>query len=156
MSMYNIFLLLHFIGIGMIFAGLIGGFILSRQYKKSTDYPTKLVVLQGLRVFGLLTPFSVLIMVISGIGNMESLGYGVFTAGWLSAKLILVVIMIVNGLISGARSKKRGALKAQLASGNAPPEAEKMVTLLERQGQLFFFVSAALLLVVLTLSIVKP
>jgi hypothetical protein len=95
-------------------------------------------------------------MLVSGIGNMEALHMGVFTASWLTTKLSVFAIMAINGIIFGAKSAKRAKLIAQMAGGSAPEGTNATIAGMDKQQLLFYFVQSLLLLIILTLSVVKP
>jgi uncharacterized membrane protein SirB2 len=149
--------LLHFIGIGIIFASLLGGLILHAQYRKAPDSNSKLIILKALRPIGLLSPVAVVVLLLSGIGNMEgSMTYGWFTTAWLSTKIVLFIIVAVSGIVFGVRSRKRGKLVTQIAEGNAPEGAETILASMDNQQRFFYIVQTALILTILALSVIKP
>jgi uncharacterized membrane protein SirB2 len=156
MQPIHLSLILHFIGVGMIFTTVLAGWILTGQYKRANDYKTKSQILKSLRPIGLLSPVTILVMLASGIGNMYALHMGVFSASWLTTKLIFFAIMAINGIIFGAKSAKRGKLVAQVAGGSAPTGTENVIAAMDKQQLLFYVVQSLLLLIILTLSVVKP
>jgi uncharacterized membrane protein len=151
-------LLVHFVGLGMIFTTLFAGWILTSQYRRSKEWGVKIAHLKSLRAIGLLSPIGVLIMLISGIGNM-TLGphpYTLFSDAWLSMKLVLFVFLVVAGVVAGIRSGRRTKLVHQVAQGTAPDKAEEPIRALDRQLRWFYILEAILLLGILALSIAKP
>jgi uncharacterized membrane protein SirB2 len=149
--------LLHFIGIGIIFASLLSGLILHAQYRKAPDYNSKLIILKALRPIGLLSPVAIVVLLLSGIGNMEIIKeYGLFTTAWLSTKIVLFIVAAVGGIIFGVKARKRGKLVAQIAEGNAPEGAETTLASMDNQQRFFYIVQTALILTILALSIIKP
>jgi uncharacterized membrane protein SirB2 len=156
MSFLVFTLFFHFIGLGLISASLVGGWILNNQYKRATDWKVKLAAVQSLRPIGLLSPISIAILLLSGIGNMEMEGLGLFSATWLSAKLFLFLIAVVTGVIFGGKASRRAKLVAQIAGGKGPEDAEPAIRALDRQQQLFYVLNSVLILAILILSIAKP
>jgi uncharacterized membrane protein SirB2 len=158
MRMYpiHISLLLHFIGIGLLFTSLCGGWILHRQYRKAADWSTKVVILNALRPLGLLSPVAIAVMIVSGIGNMHLSNLGLFSAPWLSIKLVVFVIAVVAGIVAGVRGKRRSAMALRMAAGEAAGGTAEKIRALDRQLSLSMVFQALLLLVILLLSIVKP
>ena len=156
MEPIHVSLLVHFIGIGMIFTSLFGGWIVTGHYRKAADWKTKAAMLRVLRPIGLFSPAAIVVMIVSGFGNMGLLGYGVFTAAWLSAKLVFFLIMAVAGVIGGVKGGRRGKLVAQMAEGSAPEGSERVIASLDKQQRLFSAFQAIILLIILVLSIVKP
>jgi hypothetical protein len=151
-------LLIHFIGLGMIFTTIFAGWILTGQYKRAKEWSAKTLHIKSLRAIGLLSPIGVLAMLLSGIGNM-TLGprpYTLFSDAWLSTKLILFVILAATGVIFGARGGRRNKLVHRIAAGTAPEGAEQAVRALDRQQRWFYILELVLLLIILVLSIVKP
>ena len=156
MQEFHVSLILHFVGIGMVFTSVLAGWILTRQYKKSADYKTKALVLKSLRPIGLLSPVAVLVLLASGIGNMHVLQLGVFTTPWLTTKLIVFAVVAINGIVFGAKSAKRARLVATMADASAPDGTATMIASLDKQQEAFYVVQSVLLLIILILSVVKP
>jgi len=156
MNLSNFLLLLHFLGFGLLFTTLVAGWLLNRQYKGAVDFSTKAVILKSMRPIGLLSPFAILLMLLTGIGNMQVRDLGLFTESWLSAKIVVFIIAAVNGIVFGVRARKRGKLIGQMAEGTAPQGTDKSIRSLDTQLQLFYVIQFVLLLIILILSIVKP
>lgn len=151
-------MLVHFVGVGMIFTTIFAGWILNGQYKRSKDWTVKAQLVRSLRAVGLLSPLGVLVMLLSGIGNMV-LGprpYTLFSDSWLSMKLVLFILLTMVGVFFGIRSSRRTKLVLKLVTGSAPPGTEENLRTLERQQRWFYVLQAVLLLVILVLSIVRP
>lgn len=149
-------LLFHFVGVGTLFATIIAGWIIDGKYRKASDWNSRLLLLKLLRPIGLLSPVGVLIMVGSGIANMTISGLGVFTAAWLSVKLIFFTLVVISGILFGVKGRQRTALASRIAEGRAPEGAEKTLAALDRQQRLFYGVQTVLILIILALSIVRP
>jgi len=156
MDLAHLLMLLHFLGFGLLFSTLVAGWMLHGQYKKAIDYSTKAIILRLLRPIGLLSPVGILLMLLTGIGNMHVRGLGVFTESWLSAKIVVFIIATINGLVFGARAGKRARLISQMADGSAPHGTDGTINALDKQIRLFYIFQTALLLIILALSIVKP
>ena len=146
-------LLFHFLGFGLLMTINVAGFILNRQYRNAPDLQTKATILRSMRPIGLLSPVAILIMLITGIGNMHALGIGIFTFGWLAYKIVFYTIAVISGTILGITSRKRGALVGQMAAGTAPANAEQLLTGYDKQIDLFYIVMPLLMLCILWLSI---
>ncbi len=145
----------HFIGLGLLVTATVAGFILNAQYKKAKDIHTKATILRTTRPIGLISPAASLIMLVTGIGNMHSLGYSVLDLpGWLAYKIILFVIALVSGILFGILSRKRGMLVGQMAAGTAPPNAEQALKSYNSQVSVSYLVMTLLLLIILFLSII--
>lgn len=153
MPLREIFLIMHFLGLGLLIATLIPGYIVDSQYRRATDIQTKATLLRALRPIGLLSPLAVLVMLVTGIANMRSLGVGLFDLGWLTAKIIFFALAVISGALFGVKAQKRGKLIQQIAKGEAPPDAESQLKEFDRQQRLFYIVQPILLLIIISLSV---
>lgn len=156
METRSILIFFHLIGYAMLFTTAIAGWMLNRQYMRSADLQTKASILKAMRPIGLMSPIAILIMVISGIGNMHLRALGIFTEGWLTAKILLFTIAAVTGIVYGIRSRKRGSMVGQMAAGNAPEGTLARVKSLDGQFSIFYLVQTLILFGILILSILKP
>jgi hypothetical protein len=151
---HELILLLHLVGFGLLATTAAAGFILNLQYRKAGEVREKAVLLRAMKPVGLLSPIAMLIMLLTGIGNMHEIGAGLLTLGWLTAKIIFFAIAAISGVLFGLKSRKRGALVEQMAAGNAPPEAAQLLKGLDRQVALFYLVMPVLLLIILYLTVI--
>jgi hypothetical protein len=147
-------LLFHLIGFGLLATTSVAGIILHLQYRKATDLAARAVLLRAMRPIGLLSPIAVLLMLVTGIGNMHAIGAGLLSLGWLTAKIIFFAIAGISGLLFSIKSKQRSALVQKMIAGNAPPYAEEMVAALDRQIMLFYLVMPLLIIIILYLSVI--
>jgi hypothetical protein len=106
-----------------------------------------------MKPIGMLSPVAILILLITGIGNMHILGFGLFTVGWLTAKIIIFAIAVVNGITMGIIAAKRGALVASMVNGNAPSNASEMLSNFDKQIRWSQIVNPLLLVLLLGLAI---
>lgn len=146
-------LILHFLGFGTLMTVTVAGFILDRQYRKAADLKTKAVILRSLKPIGLLSPFAILLMLITGIGNMHGIGVGLFDLAWLAYKIVFFAIAAISGIIFGVKARKRGILVHQMAEGKAPAHAEELLRGYDNQMALFYVVMFLLTLIIITLSV---
>ena len=147
-------LFFHFIGFGLLLTTTVAGYILNGQYKKAPDLPSKATILRTLKPIGLLSPIALLIMLITGIGNMQLLGYTVLDLpGWLAYKIILFVIAAISGVLFAVKSRKRAGLVIEMVSGKAPSDASDRLKAYDKQIGLFYLVLALLMIMILLLSI---
>jgi len=149
----EITLILHLFGFGTLVTTTLAGFILDRQYRKAIDLPTKAMILKSARPIGLLSPFALLLMLITGIGNMHGIGVGLFDLAWLAYKIVFFAIAAMSGILFGLKARKRGALVQRMAAGNAPADAEQLLKGYDGQMTLFYIVMPLLLLLIVSLSI---
>ncbi len=150
---HQLTLLFHFIGFGLLVTINVAGFILNRQYKTAPDFQTKSIILRSLRPIGLLSPIAILLMLITGIGNMHNIGLGLFDAAWLAYKIIFFAIAAISGILFGVIARKRGMLVQQIAVGKAPADANDKLRGYDSQISLFYIVMPILLLIIVWLSI---
>ncbi len=158
MQLIQYSLVLHLIGVGLIFTSIVGGWILNRQYRKAMDWKTKALVLKSLRPIVWLFPLAVLVLLASGIGNMN-LGtrtYTLFSDAWLSYKLIFFLILVIAGIFFGIRRVRRGRIVTDMAEGSASETSARNLEALDRQQSILYLFQIVMLLLILTLSIVKP
>jgi len=148
-----VILLLHFLGFGLLVTVNAAGFIINRQYKKAPDLQSKAVLLRAMKPIGLLSPIGVLIMLITGIGNMHALGLGILDLGWLTAKIIFFAIAVISGIVLGIQSGKRGKMVQQMIQGQAPANANELLNSYDRQVSLSYIVMPLLIIIILALSV---
>jgi uncharacterized membrane protein SirB2 len=149
-------MIFHLIGFGILFSTVLAGWILHHQYMSASDSKTKGVILASLRPIGLLSPLAILIMLVTGVGNMHVRGLGLFTEPWLSTKIVFFLFAAANGVFFGIRSGKRRKLFSQVIDGKAPAGSDEKMAAFDKQMRVFFIIQLVLLLLILVLSIVKP
>lgn len=152
----SVVFLFHLIGLSMIGALLFAGPILERRFQKAETLDAKVTLLRVMKSVGLLSPLAVLLLIATGIGNMYFTGLGPFKAGWLTAKIIFVAIVIVNGAMTGARARNRGKLLERLARGENVPDALPQMQRYNKQQTMFYLTQWFLILIILVLSVFKP
>ncbi len=151
--MREISLFFHFIGFGLIVTLNVSGFILNHQYKSATDLQQKAIILRVMRPIGLLSPFAILLLLLTGIVNMHALGYGPLDAGWLTAKIVLFFIAAILGTIMGIASKKRGELVKGMLIGGGNADAQQKLTGFDKQITILHTTLSVLMLSILALAI---
>jgi len=149
---------LHLLGFGLAAAALAGSFVLERKFRSEQDLNVKLYIGGLSRTMGLLSPFAVLLLLITGIGNIfnryAALSIEWYQEGWLAAKIISFVILTLNGMIYGPRiSRSRTKLVRSLYENSAPANADKALASLNHQMALFYVVQSTLLLIIVYLSL---
>ncbi len=149
-----IILFFHFIGFGLLLTTSVAGYILNARYKKAREIQAKSTILRALKPIGILSPIALALMLITGIGNMHMLGY-TFTdpPHWLAYKLSLFVLAVIGGIVFAVKSRKRGALIGELASGKTPANALETIQSYDRQINVFYLVLGLLMIMILLLSI---
>ena len=152
-------MVLHLVGVGMLCTTIFAGLLLHTQYKRTDEPGAKLLVLRSLRLIGLLSPAGVALMLLTGIGNM-TLGpqhYTLFSHAWLSAKLLLFLLMVASGVFFAVQGARRARLVARITvePAEARQEARRLRSL-DTQLVVAFVVQGILLLAILTLSVARP
>jgi hypothetical protein len=146
-------LVIHFFGFGLLVTINVAGFILHRQYLNAADLQAKAVILKASRPIGLLSPLALGIMLITGIGNMHSIGVGLLDLGWLTAKIGVFAVAAISGVLMGITARKRGALVGQMAAGKAPENASALLSGYDKQIGLFYVVLPLLLVLIVCLAV---
>lgn len=149
-------MLFHYIGIGLIFAALLGGWILNTVYDNAGNYHAKLIILKSLRRIGLISPAAILVLLVTGGANMYYTSYSFSNAPWLTTKVIVFLIAATLGSVFGARGAKRAVLVSSLADGNAVEGAAVQLQTIDRQQRLFYMFQSIMILAILILSVFKP
>jgi len=149
---------LHLIAFGLLTTTLVSGFVLDRRFRKETDHKLKVTIASISRTIGLLSPVAAVLLLVTGIGNIHNRTIGTelewYAEGWLVAKIVLYVLMVLNGSVYGP-GLIRGRLKLlnAVAEQSAPPNAEAALRSYNRQISLFYFVQTLLLLLVVYISV---
>lgn len=150
--------LLHLIGFGILCTTLLAGFVLDRKLRAQTDYSLKLFTSGIAKTIGLLSPVAAILLLATGIGNIHNRTLGSplswYGEGWLVAKIILFVLLVLNGMIYGPRlTRNRTKLVKGLSEQSAPANAEELIKSYNTQITLFYLVQTVLLLLILVLSV---
>lgn len=148
----------HIVGVGLVSAIVLGGWVVNRRIVKEKDVKLQLYVSQLSRPFGLASPFVVLLLLITGIGNIynRELGTSIhwYNEGWLVAKLFLFAIFAVNGGVFGAvLGRRRTALLRTMSEEQPPERAEDTLKNYNRQFSWHYLVQFLLLVIIIALSI---
>jgi uncharacterized membrane protein len=145
-------LFFHFIGLALLGAVSFGGMFIERHYRNAGTLQEKAVVLGLGKKLGMMSPVAMLILLVSGVGNMHALGYGIFTLGWLTAKIMFFAIAAVGGGTFAVISAKRGKLVGRLAKGEQIPNGAELLAGFNKQVTLFYFVLPLLMMIIIALA----
>jgi uncharacterized membrane protein SirB2 len=161
MNWFNISLLFHIVGVGMIFTVLCAGPVVESNFRWENDVRMKLHSAKLLRNIGLLSPFGALVLVVSGIGNMVILGitFGdlFWSTAWLGMKILLFILLLALGMVvSPKTARRRMALLELLSQPNSPEDIDDQMDSLNRRQTIFFVANWALVLLILLLTLFKP
>lgn len=146
-------LFFHFIGLGLFMTTATSGMILEFRLAKAPTIDQKIQISTIGRSIGLLSPLATVLMIVSGIMNMNGVGAGVLTLGWLTAKIFFFALLLISGMLFMVRSRKRTALLHEMASGAPPGETESRLKRENSQVRLFHIVVLLLLFIIMALSV---
>ncbi len=154
----SIAFVLHLLGLGVLTTTLLAGFILDRKLRKEPDLRLKLHTAGLSRTIGLLSPFAAILLLATGIANIHNRFLGSASAwyaeGWLVAKIILYVVMVLNGSFYGpVLMRRRLKILRSQADQTAPADADVLIRSCNRQITLFYVVQALLFLLIVYLSV---
>ncbi len=149
-------LLFHLLSFLIIAGGAIGSltvyFALRRAVQSAPAQVPGLVSM--VPRFGIMAQVGVLLMILSGVGLMSSRGWVDWGQTWLTIKLLLVVLLSLNGeLVAKRLGKKMG--KA-LAANPGPPANSPEVNDSIRKLGLFYCVQIPGLLLIISLAVLGP
>jgi uncharacterized membrane protein len=153
MSGFQISIFVHLIGFGLLVATMVGGFVLEMQFRRTTEIQQKLTVARSLKSIGIFSPIATLTLLVTGVGNMHFRGYTLLSEGWLTAKILLFVIMLISGIIFAVVSRKRGKIISEMAQGTTPQDADATLKSLNGQVSMFHLVMFVLVLMILGLTV---
>jgi len=147
----------HVIAVGFVFVIVFGGWAFNRRIVKEKDLHLQLYVSGWARSIGLLSPFVTLLLLVTGIGNIYNRYLGSdlhwYSEGWLVAKLIFFVILVVNGSVFGAQlGRKRTLLLQSISEQKAPENANSVLKSFNRQFTWHYIVQFLLLAIIIFLS----
>lgn len=151
----------HLIAFGLVSATLIPGIVLNRKLVSEKDFNRKLQIGVVMRIFGSFALYNVILLLITGVGNIYNRYSGTSIAwydeNWLVIKIILFVVLAINGLfVAPNLMKHRMMIIKSLADKTASADAEQKLSGCDNKVSLFFLVQAVLLLAVLYLSVFGP
>jgi len=149
---------LHLLSVGMLTTTLLGGFILDRKLRKEPDLRLKLYTAGISRTIGLLSPVAAILLLVTGIANIHNRFLGSTSAwyaeGWLVAKIIVYVVMVLNGMFYGpGLMRSRLKLIRSQAEQSAPTNADTLIRSYNRQLTLFYAVQTLLFLFIVYISV---
>ncbi len=151
-------LFFHFIGFGIVFTALMGGWIIERRLRAEKDWNRKLFLGTISRRFSILFPIACIIMLLSGIVNIFIMYNGsvnlLYMDGWLIAKIILFAFLFINGAVFGpVLARRRTKLMQGISDKNAPEDAELTIKVINKSASTFYLVQFILLIIIIFLSI---
>jgi hypothetical protein len=151
----------HLIAFGLVSATLIPGIVLNRKLVAEKDLGIKMQIGGVMRIFGAFALYNVILLLITGIGNIYNRYSGTniawYSESWLVIKIILFAILAINGLFVAPKLMMgRMMIIKSIADKTASADAEQKLSSCDKKVSLFFLVQAVLLLAVLYLSVFGP
>jgi len=146
-------LTMHLMGFVMVAGTTVADFIAFRQFwnQYELDAVKGRAVFQAISKFPILFRIGIILIILSGVGMM-AITHGVFGEQlWFRIKFALVIMVILNGLITGRRQSRRlgRILNAELPDNFVKFERVK------GNLKMFHYVQLTLLFIILFLSVFK-
>jgi uncharacterized membrane protein SirB2 len=84
----------HIIGFGIVFAMMLAGPIVEKQFQTATDWSVRAKLGLVAKKMAMYSPIAIVILLLSGIGNMMTFGFTMAdafsgVAWWLGVKIVL-------------------------------------------------------------------
>jgi hypothetical protein len=147
-------LFVHLLGFGLLVTPLFSGIILESQLRRAKDPQARNAIARSLRSVGILSPMAMLIMLITGIGNMQLSHYTMGNMpSWLAFKIVAFTLVVISGILFAIRSRKRSTLLKTITGTDIPEETSKKLSAYNRQITLAYIVLPLLVLIIVYLSI---
>ncbi len=154
--MYPIYLLIHFLGYGLLISVLIVTPILEFYLHRMESHEDASKIATIVSKIGLLSPVAVLFLVVSGILMMDFWGYGLFSHGWLTGKLLIFLVMIVTGAYSSITvGKERRKIYQDLIDGKDNPKLPGELLRIHNTQSQYTRIQTLFLLMILIFSVYK-
>ena len=153
--LYNTSLWFHITGICLMAGVTLVDFILTRKFWTfyAKDPQQGILVKQMTNRLPLLIIAGIILILLSGVGMMAATN-GVFdTMLWFRVKMILVLLVILNGLINGRRLA--GRLNRVLASAVPQSADEQPLNRIRKNLDLFYISQLILFFIIFFLSAFK-
>ena len=155
LTLLNISLVFHLIGLVLIVGSTILDFITMRQFWKRymVNKYEALLMRELTRVFPIVARIGGALLVLSGIGMMTVMHGAYGTQIWMRVKIGLVVLIIVNMLVFGRRNATRlfKLVNDERNGTDRTIELERV----KSTTRLFHFTQLLFFLVIFTLSVFK-
>lgn len=154
MNYYHLSVLLHIIGLSIVACAALAGFLASRRfwhlYLLDRSKAEAVADLNGRfpRLFGI----GMALLILSGVWLMIQTR-GVYGEQlWFRIKILLVVLVIVNGVLTRRMGKKIQSLHAMTKTDH---KAEALLLPMKRTTSIYYVTQLVLLVVIFTLGVFK-
>lgn len=147
---YKTALALHYIGFVTMAGTLLANYMAYRQFWKvfSQDPQKALILQQATKKFPLMIGIGGILILCGGISMMTILHATIGTQLWFRVKMILVVLLIINGTVMGGRSFG----KLQRTLNGEKPLSEISVEGIRKRINFFLISQLSILLLIFILS----
>lgn len=154
MTSYELALLVHLVGVLLLFGGVLVAGVLFETARRRTD-PDEVALLLGVtRIGALLVSTGALLTLGGGLWLADEVDQ--FGEAWLQVALALFVVSLVLGAVGGRRPKRARRLARSLADEAAPMTPELRRLLDDPLSLVANYASGALVLIVLVLMVWQP
>ena len=146
-------LTMHLMGFVMVAGTTVADFIAFRQFwnQYELDAVKGRAVFQAISKFPILFRIGIILIILSGVGMM-AITHGVFGEQlWFRIKFALVIMVILNGLITGRRQSRR---LSRILNAELPDNFVKFARV-KGNLKMFHYVQLTLLFIILFLSVFK-
>jgi uncharacterized membrane protein SirB2 len=154
--MYQIYLLIHLLGYGLLISVLIVTPILEYYLRRMENHEDASKIANIISKIGLLSPVAVIFLLISGILMMDFWGYGLFSQGWLTGKILIFLVMIVTGAYSSMTvGKERRKIYQELIEGKDNPKLPGELLRIHNTQSQYTRIQTIFLLMILLFTVYK-
>ena len=146
-------LTMHLMGFVMVAGTTVADFIAFRQFwnQYELDVVKGRAVFQAISKFPILFRIGIILIILSGVGMM-AITHGVFGEQlWFRIKFALVIMVILNGLITGRRQSRK---LSRILNAELPDNFVKFARV-KGNLKMFHYVQLTLLFIILFLSVFK-
>jgi uncharacterized membrane protein SirB2 len=154
-QLLHLSLVLHMIGLATVGGSNLVAFVMQGQFWKqyALDKDKGVAIMSATSRIPVITMIGVLLLILSGV-SMMAITHGVFGEQfWFRVKIIVLLIIIVNGFTFGRRSN--ATLKKLITEDTNGNDMTSKLQSTRRQIRIFYFIQLALLVTIFVLSIFK-
>jgi len=149
----NLDLVLHITGFTMMAGTILADFAVSRRLDKYilSDRPKAITILDTTAGFGRLIGIGAGLLILTGLGMVSIFKGGVTQMLWFKIKMVLVLLVILNGTLILQRGSK--SLRTLLLSDD--PRSNPRISALKARLTIFHSLELLLFFIIFVLSILR-
>ncbi|MCI0707391.1 MAG: DUF2269 domain-containing protein [Ignavibacteriae bacterium] len=149
--------LLHLLGFGVFTAVYLRSVLFEKTLRAEPDWTRKTLIMNIMNTGAWLGPVSGIVLLLSGFGNVYNRYLGapepVQFEGWIAGKLILFIILMINGVTMGRiLSKRRFQLVHASAKEGPSPDNEQKLRQYNGWLTVFYLIQGLLLLAITSMA----